>query len=171
MNKDELERFLNKMDTVLKENYSVNVNRSKTKVMVCGKNVTETLKMRHRNEELQEVDEFCYLGSKITKDGRSTKEIKSRIAQAKRAFYHKKRLLTSNKISLRTKKFLKAYVWSVALYGCEAWTIGGTDKKRPESLEMWCYRRMLIEFQIRRFLREHKKRGYCGTTLCKEEID
>jgi hypothetical protein len=119
-NKDELERFLNEMDTVLKENYSRDVNRSKTKVMVCGKNVKETLKMRLRNEELQEVDEFCYLGSKITKDGWSTKEIKSRIAQAKRAFYQKKKLLTSNKISLRTKKkFLKAYVWSVALYGCE----------------------------------------------------
>jgi hypothetical protein len=46
--------------------------------------------MRLRNEELQEVDEFCYLGSKITKDGRSIKEIKSRITQAKRAFYQKK---------------------------------------------------------------------------------
>jgi hypothetical protein len=30
-NRDELERFLNEMDTVLKENYSMNVNRSKTK--------------------------------------------------------------------------------------------------------------------------------------------
>jgi hypothetical protein len=67
--------------------------------MVCGKNVTETLKMRLRNE----VDEFYYLSSKITKDGWSTKEIKSRLAQAERAFYQKKKLL-SNKISLRTKK-------------------------------------------------------------------
>jgi hypothetical protein len=49
--------------------------------------VTETLKMRLRNQELQEVVVFCFLGSKITKDGRSTKETKSRIAQAKRAFY------------------------------------------------------------------------------------
>jgi hypothetical protein len=79
-NKDELESFLNEMDIVLKENYSMNVNISKTKVMVCGKNVTETLKMRLRNEELQDVDEFYCLGSKITKGGRSTKEIKSRRA-------------------------------------------------------------------------------------------
>jgi hypothetical protein len=53
--------------------------------------------MRLRNQELQEVDVFCYLGSKITKDGPSTKEANSRIAQAKRAFYQKKKLLTSNK--------------------------------------------------------------------------
>jgi len=31
----------------------------------------------------------------------------------------------------------------MALYGCENWTIGSTDKKRLEALEMWCYRRML----------------------------
>jgi hypothetical protein len=31
----------------------------------------------------------------------------------------------------------------VAFYGCETWTIGGTDKERLEALEMWCYRRML----------------------------
>jgi hypothetical protein len=79
-NKDELERFLNEMDTILKENYSMNVNRSKTKVMACGKTVTETLKVRLRNNELQKEDEFCYLGSKVTKDSRNTKEIKSRIA-------------------------------------------------------------------------------------------
>jgi len=96
-NKDELERFLNEMDTVLKENYSVNVNRNKTEVMVCGKTVIETPKIRLRNEELQEVEEFCYLGSKITKVGRSTKETKCRIAQTKRAFCQKKKLLTSNK--------------------------------------------------------------------------
>jgi len=46
--KDELERFLIEMDRVLKENYSMNVNRSKTKVMVCGTNVTESLKVRLR---------------------------------------------------------------------------------------------------------------------------
>jgi len=95
--KDELERFLIEMDRVLKENYSMNVNRSKTNVIVCGTNVTESLKMRLRNQELQEGDVFCYLGSKITKDGPITKEANSRISQAKRAFYQKKKLLTSNK--------------------------------------------------------------------------
>jgi hypothetical protein len=63
-NKDELERFLYVTDTVLKENYSMNVNRSETKVMVCGKYMTETLQIRLRNEELQEMDEFCYLVAK-----------------------------------------------------------------------------------------------------------
>jgi putative protein kinase ArgK-like GTPase of G3E family len=36
-NKDELERFLNELDRVLKENYSMKINRSKTKIIFCGK--------------------------------------------------------------------------------------------------------------------------------------
>jgi hypothetical protein len=115
------------------ENNSMNVNRSKTKEMVCGTNVTEIPKMRLRNHELQEVDIICYLGSKITKDGPSTNEANSRLAQAERTLYQKKNYsLPINE--LKTKKFLKADVWSMALYGCETWIIGSTDTKRFEAL-------------------------------------
>ena len=31
------------------------------------------------------------------------------------------------------------YVWSIAMYGCETWTIGDEE----EAFEMWCYRRMV----------------------------
>ena len=34
------------------------------------------------------------------------------------------------------------YVWSMALYGAETWTLRATDQKRLESFEMWCWRRM-----------------------------
>ena len=30
----------------------------------------------------------------------------------------------------------------MALYGAETWTLRATDQKRPESFEMWCWRRM-----------------------------
>ena len=35
------------------------------------------------------------------------------------------------------------YVWSIAMYGCETWTIGEAERKRLEAFEMWCYRRMM----------------------------
>jgi len=41
------------------------------------------------------------------------------------------------------KNLLKAYVWSVALYGSETWTIGKTEEKRLLAFETWCYRRLL----------------------------
>jgi hypothetical protein len=40
------------------------------------------------------------------------------------------------------KKLTKCYIWSIALYGAETWTIWKTDQKYLESFEMWCWRRM-----------------------------
>jgi hypothetical protein len=40
------------------------------------------------------------------------------------------------------KKLVKCYVCSIALYGAETGTLRAVDQKRPESFEMWCWRRM-----------------------------
>ncbi|KAL4135344.1 hypothetical protein QTP88_006959 [Uroleucon formosanum] len=83
-------------------------------------------------------------GSKITHDGRSEMDIKSRIAQAKQAFYKKKHLLTANTVSLNTRKnLIKSFVWSIALYGAETWTILKSERKTIEAFETWCWRRTL----------------------------
>ena len=37
---------------------------------------------------------------------------------------------------------MKCYVWVMALYGAETWTLRATDRKRLKSFEMWCWRRM-----------------------------
>ena len=73
---------------------------------------------------------------------RCTSEIKSRIAMAKAAFSKKKTLFTSKlDLNLR-KKLIKCYIWSMALYGAETWTLRAADQKYLESFEMWCWRRM-----------------------------
>jgi hypothetical protein len=40
------------------------------------------------------------------------------------------------------KKLVKCYVWSIALYGAETWTLRAVDQKQMESFEMWCWRRV-----------------------------
>src|SRR5215475_5208233 len=35
-----------------------------------------------------------------------------------------------------------SYVWSIALYGAETWTLREKDRKYLESFEMWCWRKM-----------------------------
>jgi hypothetical protein len=40
------------------------------------------------------------------------------------------------------KKLVKCYIWSVAFYGAETWTLRAVDQKHLESFEMWCWRRM-----------------------------
>ncbi|PNF25648.1 hypothetical protein B7P43_G00624, partial [Cryptotermes secundus] len=93
-------------------------------------------------KQLENVKRFKYLGSLLTDGGRCTCEIKSRIAIAKAAFSKKKNLFTSKlDLNLRTK-LVKCYVWSIALYGAETWTLRAVDQKYLESFEMWCWRRM-----------------------------
>jgi hypothetical protein len=47
------------------------------------------------------------------------------------------------------KKLVECYIWSVALYGAETGTIRTVDKKHLESFEMWCWRRMEINWNER----------------------
>jgi hypothetical protein len=82
------------------------------------------------------------MGSMITNDARCTREIKSRIAMSKAAFNKKKTLFTS-KLDLNLgKKLVKSYIWSIALYDAETWTLRKVDQKYLKSFEMWCWRKM-----------------------------
>jgi hypothetical protein len=72
---------------------------------------------------VENVEEFTYLGSMITNDARCTREIKARIAIAKPTFNKKKTLFTSKLDLELRKKLVKCYIWSIALYGAETWTL------------------------------------------------
>ncbi|KAI5718650.1 hypothetical protein M8J77_024598 [Diaphorina citri] len=145
-NENDLQRILERMNTIMKTKYNMRMNRTKTKVLVCSRN-TEEQRPRPiliENEYIEIVKEYKYLGSLITSDGTSKKEIKSRIMQAKNAFNKKKNLLTSRGIDLNTRKrLIKTFVWSVLLYGSEAWTMGKGEERRLMAFEAWCWRRMM----------------------------
>jgi len=52
----------------------------------------------------------------------------------------RRRLFTSKlDLNLR-KKLVKCYIWSIASYGAETWTLRRVDQKYPECFEMWCWR-------------------------------
>jgi len=93
-------------------------------------------------KQLENVEPFKYLGSILRNDERCTCEIKYRIAMAKGAFNKKRTLFTSTLDLELRKKLVKCYVWSIALYCAEIWTLRAVDQKHLESFEMWCWRRM-----------------------------
>jgi hypothetical protein len=68
----------------------------------------------------------------LTNYGRCTCEIKSRIAMAKAAFNKKRALFTSQMDLELRKKLVKCYIWSIALYGAETWTLRAVDQKHME---------------------------------------
>jgi hypothetical protein len=57
--------------------------------------------------------------------------------------FNKNIALFTSKMDLElTKKLVKCYIWSIALYGAETWTLWAVDQQHLESFEMWCWRRM-----------------------------
>jgi hypothetical protein len=88
----------------------------------CGKNKSnDNFKATISSENDDRPKEsFKYLGSMLTDCGRSTCEIKSRIAMTKAAF-NKNRVIFTSKMDLELrKKLVKCYVWSIALYVIES---------------------------------------------------
>ena len=137
-------QMLNCLDTILNK-FKLKINTKKTKAMVVSKDDYHNINcnIHIKNEKIQQVQEFCYLGSLITQDNRSNKEIRRRITLAKQAFEKKKNLLSNKNLSIYTrKKFIKTYIWSILLYGCETWTVGRYERERLEAMEMWLWRRM-----------------------------
>lgn len=66
--------------------------------MVVSKVITN-INITFNNEQLQ-VNEFCYLGSLITDDNKSTNEIRRQIVLAKQAFEKKRTLLTNKHLNI-----------------------------------------------------------------------
>jgi hypothetical protein len=104
----------------------------KTKVMRISRQPSP-IKIMIDQKQLENVE---YLSSMITNDARCTCEIKSRIAVEMAAFNKKKSLFTSKlDLNLR-KKLIICYIWSIALYGAETWTLRKADQKYLECFEM-----------------------------------
>ena len=100
--------------------------------------------IRVNGQVLEQVEKYKYLGSVVSRDARCVDEIKQRIVIAKNAFNKVKHLVTNRSISISLRKrFIKSYVWSTMLYGCEAWTMNKAMVKKIEAAEMWFFRRML----------------------------
>ena len=118
------------------------INRKKTKLMRISKQPGKVVKLFIDGYQIEQVSSFCYLGSMITEDGRSEKEIKCRIGMEKSKFYDNLKILTGQLSTTTKKQMIKSLVWSVALYAAEAWTMRKVDTQRLEAFEMWCWRKM-----------------------------
>ena len=135
---------LEKMITTLKkhsENQNLFLNSKKTKLMTTDK-AKETPMIIIDNNSLETVDRFEYLGSLITNNGDCLHEIKRRTSIALQKLVQLKNIWSSTDRTLKLK-LLRACIFPVATYGCEAWTLTETAKKKITAFEMKCYRRIL----------------------------
>ena len=88
------------------------------------------------------MDSFKYLGCNISSNMNCCQEVKQRIAMAKEVFNRKRSIFCGPLEKELRKRLVKCFVWSVALYGAETWTLRRNEQTRLEEFEMWTWRRM-----------------------------
>jgi len=106
------------------EEYGMRTNMKKTKVMHISRKEGRKLTILIEGHKLDQAEQFVYLGSLVTEDGRCTKEVRRSIALGKTAFSKRKELSLGLK-----KRMIKVLVWSTVLYDSETWTLRQEDTR------------------------------------------
>jgi len=93
---------------------------------------------------METVTDFIFLGSRITADGDCSHEMKRDLLLGRKAMTSLDRVLKSRDVTLPTKVHqVKAIVFPVVMYGCESWVIKTAECQRIDTLDLWCWRRLL----------------------------
>ena len=127
---------------------SKGLNLKKTKVM----STEEMEEFELNGENVEIVRDFVFLGAKIEDPGSCKGEILRRLALGRAALTGLNKIRKDKDITITTKcRIVKALVSPVVLYGCESWTIRKPERRRIDSFELWCWRRLLrIQWTARR---------------------
>ena len=74
--------------------------------------------------------------------------IKGLLLLWRKAMTNQDGVLNSRNITLPTKvHIVKAMVFPVAMYDCESWTMMKAEKWRIDASELWCWRRVSLDFK------------------------
>ena len=128
-----------KMEEVT-QSFGINISARKSELLYIGRdegNVrVEDISLR--GQMMRQVEEFTYLGSVITSDGKFIQDIERRRAGATRAFgMLRRRLWGRREVSLKVKmKIFNAVVLPVLMYGATSWALTRTEEKRLDAFEM-----------------------------------
>ena len=123
------------------EKQNLYLNAKKTKIMKTDKS-KQCPEIKVNNDTLEVVNEFQYLGTKLTHNGNINNEIKGRCAMAFQKLKKMKKLWQGTSKSTRVK-LLRTCIFPIATYGSEAWTMNRNAEKAIASFEMKCYRNIL----------------------------
>ena len=87
-------------------------------------------------KEVDDVEEFTYLGAIVDKVGGGTKDILHRLQKAGGTFQRLGRVWAARGIERRTKiRLFKTLVQPVRLYGCETWKISTNNERKLNSFQ------------------------------------
>ena len=124
------------------QNIGLHINHAKTKTMRI--NALNSTKFKISEKELDDVDKFTYLGSVVSSDGGTDRDIKARIGKAAAVFKTLRPIWTSAEISKSTKlKIFNSNVKSVLLYASETWRTTKAAIHKIRTFSNRCLRNIL----------------------------
>ena len=115
------------------EKVGLKLNIQKTKIMASSPITSWEID----GETVETVNDFIFLGSKITADGDYSHEIKRCLLLGRKVMINLDSILKSRDITLLTKVHLvKAMVFPVVMYGHESWTVKKAEHQRIDAFEL-----------------------------------
>ena len=95
-------------------------------------------------DRIEEVQEFCYLGSMVSSDGECELDVETRIRKARGRFALMRNIWSDTRLSRNTKlRLFKSNVVSVLLYGCETWKVSSSISSKLQVFINGCLRLIL----------------------------
>ena len=139
------------------ETVGLKINIKKTKTMKINSRIEEPIKVVET--PIEEVEEFIYLGSKVTKDGDAERDVISRLGKARFAYASLRKVWNAKNISTKTKlRIFKSNVLSVLLNGAETRKMTTSINSRIETFQSRCLRRILRIYWYHRVTNEEVRR-------------
>jgi len=105
-------------------------------VMSRDRNAGRVDSVKIDNCSIEMVEEFKYLGTRLTDRNSIQEEIKSRLKLGNACFHSVQNVLSSRLLSKNLKiKIYRTIILPVVLYGCETWSLTLREKRRLRVFE------------------------------------
>ena len=115
------------------EKDGLKLNIQKTKIMASGPITSWQID----GDTMEALTDFIVGGSQITEDGDCSHEMKRCLLLGRKVMTNLDSILKTRGITLPTKvRVIKAMFFSVAIYGCESWTIKKAECQRIDASEL-----------------------------------
>jgi hypothetical protein len=154
----DLEKFIRSFEKVTQE-FGLTMSIKKTCLMslqqlkedqnrkvLKGQNINhKNIDINIRNQKIETVDSFTYLGCTITKDQRQDTELSVRLAKAAKAFNMLRYSIWNRKsVSITGRlRIFRACILPVLLYGSETWSLTKKQEQRVITFYSRCLRTII----------------------------
>ena len=103
------------------ERFGLSLNAKKTQVVVIGRHIS-TINILYNGAPLEHVKQLIYLGASFNEKGDTIKDVKRRVAIAKRASGDLHRIWRNRELPIPLKrKLVQLMIWPIMSYGSETW--------------------------------------------------